>query len=164
MESESAEGGVANPDDPSSGAGVVVWVTGLPSSGWRIIAGALAAQLHSDGHRVQIPDGDGVQRALSQNLGRSHAHRYANVMRISWVARLLASHGVKVLVPAIAPYADARDDVGGFHKSSGADFLEVYVCASAEISAERRQMDCAHGRPPERSLSSNWGRRPIRGA
>jgi adenylylsulfate kinase len=58
-------------------------------------------------------------------------------MRISWVARLLASHGVKVLVPAIAPYADARDAVRGLHESSGADYLEVYVCASVEIGAER---------------------------
>ena len=28
--------------------------------------------------------------------------------RIGWVARLLASHGVVVLVPVIAPYADSR--------------------------------------------------------
>ena len=51
--------------------------------------------------------------------------RDVNVTRIGWVARMLASHGVIVLVPVIAPYAEARDAVRDDHDRVAVPFAEV---------------------------------------
>ena len=97
--------GTADTDQPHAG-GATLWFTGLPSSGKSTIAYALARQLRAEGRRVQLLDGDEVRPRLSAELGFSREHRDINVRRIGWVARLLASHGVVVLVPVIAGLAE----------------------------------------------------------
>ena len=72
-------------------------------------------RLDAAGDRVQVLDGDEVRPHLSAGLGFSREDRDINVTRIGWVARMLASHGVIVLVPVIAPYAAARDSVRDDH-------------------------------------------------
>jgi adenylylsulfate kinase len=53
------------------------------------------------------------------------------------VARLLAGHGVVVLVPVIAPYAAARDAVRDDHVAAGVPFAEIYVSTSLEVAEAR---------------------------
>ncbi len=57
--------------------------------------------------------------------------------RIGWVARLMASHGVIVLVPVIAPYADARQIVRADHATAGVPFAEVYVSTALQVAEGR---------------------------
>jgi len=78
-----------------------------------------------------------VRPHLSAGLGFSRADRDLNVTRIGWVARLLASHGVIVLVPVIAPYADARQSVRESHGAAHVPFAEVYVATSLAVAEER---------------------------
>ena len=59
------------------------------------------------------------------------------MQRIGWVAGLLARNGVIVLVPVIAPYADARDAVRKRHQESGAPYVEVYVPTPVEVCSVR---------------------------
>jgi adenylylsulfate kinase len=131
----------APPAPTDSGAatstGATLWFTGLPSAGKSTIAHALADRLRDDGHRVQVLDGDEVRPHLSAGLGFSRADRDINVSRIGWVARLLASHGVTVLVPVIAPYAAARDAVRADHAQAGVPFAEVYVSTSLAVAEDR---------------------------
>jgi adenylylsulfate kinase len=122
---------------PRPVAGATLWFTGLPSAGKSTIAHALADRLTADGVRVQVLDGDAVRPHLSAGLGYSRADRDINVTRIGWVARLLASHGVVVLVPVIAPYADARGRVRADHVEAGVPFGEVFVSTSLEIAEQR---------------------------
>ena len=82
-------------------------------------------------------DGDEVRPHLSQGLGFSREDRDINVRRIGWVARLLAGHGVVVLVPVIAPYAAARDAVRDDHVAAGVPFAEIYVSTSLEVAESR---------------------------
>jgi adenylylsulfate kinase len=117
--------------------GVTLWFTGLPSSGKSTLASALADRLTAQGHRVQVLDGDQVRPYLSQGLGYSREDRDINVRRIGWVARLLAGHGVVVLVPVIAPYADARQAVRDDHSAAGVAYGEVFVSTSLEVSEAR---------------------------
>jgi len=42
-----------------------------------------------------------------------------HVLRVGFVAELLARHGTLVLVPVIAPYADTRDSVRRHHDEHG---------------------------------------------
>ena len=57
-----------------------------------------------------------------------------NVLRIGFVADLLTRNGVGVIVSAISPFKEARDQV---RRSIGENFLEVYVDAPIEVCAER---------------------------
>jgi adenylylsulfate kinase len=121
--------------DMSTGA--TVWLTGLPSAGKTTIAYALAERLRGEGHRVEVLDGDEIREFLSAGLGFSREDRHTNVQRIGFVAELLASHGVKVLVPVIAPYADSREAVRKRHQAQGTGYVEVHVATPVEVCSDR---------------------------
>jgi adenylylsulfate kinase len=126
------------PDQSRSAAGgATLWLTGLPSAGKTTLAFALADRLRADGVDVEVLDGDEVRTHLSAGLGFSRADRDTHVDRIGFVAELLASHGVVVLVPVIAPYAQARDQVRSHHEANGTTLLQVHVSTSLEVCAER---------------------------
>lgn len=117
--------------------GATIWLTGLPSAGKTTIARALAATLRDGGHRVEVLDGDEIREFLSAGLGFSREDRHTNVQRIGFVAELLASNGVKVLVPVIAPYADSREAVRKRHEQNGTRYLEVHVATPVEVCSAR---------------------------
>jgi adenylylsulfate kinase len=117
--------------------GATLWFTGLPSAGKSTIAHALAHELRAAGERVQVLDGDEVRPHLSAGLGFTREDRDINVTRIGWVARMLASHGVIVLVPVIAPYAAARDAVRDDHGRVAVPFAEVHVATPLEVAEAR---------------------------
>ncbi|MER5767204.1 adenylyl-sulfate kinase [Streptomyces sp. NPDC001985] len=117
--------------------GATIWLTGLPSAGKTTIALALAERLRAEGHRTEVLDGDEIREFLSAGLGFGRADRHTNVQRIGFVAELLASHGVTVLVPVIAPYADSREAVRKRHAAESTPYLEVYVATPVEVCSER---------------------------
>jgi adenylylsulfate kinase len=119
------------------GTGATIWLTGLPSAGKTTIAHALAGRLRGEGHRVEVLDGDEIREFLSAGLGFSREDRHTNVQRIGFVAELLASNGVKALVPVIAPYADSREAVRKRHQAEGTAYLEVHVATPVEVCSER---------------------------
>ena len=120
-----------------SDQGATVWLTGLPSAGKTTIAYALAERLRAEGHRVEVLDGDEIREFLSAGLGFSREDRHTNVQRIGFVAELLASNGVKALVPVIAPFADSREAVRKRHAAEGTPYLEVHVATPVEVCSER---------------------------
>ncbi|EST31148.1 adenylyl-sulfate kinase [Streptomyces niveus] len=121
----------------ASGQGATIWLTGLPSAGKTTIAVELAERLRSEGHRVEVLDGDEIREFLSAGLGFSREDRHTNVQRIGFVAELLASNGVKALVPVIAPYTDSREAVRKRHQSEGTAYLEVHVATPVEVCSVR---------------------------
>ena len=118
-------------------SGGTLWFTGLPSAGKSTVAHALADRLRADGIDVEVLDGDEVRPHLSAGLGFTRTDRDINVRRIGWVARLLASHGTVVLVPVIAPYAEARQAVRDDHAAQGVPFAEVFVSTRLEVAEQR---------------------------
>ncbi|MCM2422266.1 adenylyl-sulfate kinase [Streptomyces sp. RKAG293] len=132
----SQERAMSVPASPQQ-AGATVWLTGLPSAGKTTVAFALADRLRDAGHRVEVLDGDEIREFLSAGLGFTREDRHTNVQRIGFVAELLASNGVKVLVPVIAPYADSREAVRGRHQKQGTPYLEVHVATPVEVCSER---------------------------
>ena len=115
--------------------GATVWLTGLPSAGKSTIADALEKRLLDAGYRVEILDGDAVRTHLTRDLGFSREDRDENVRRIGFVAQLLSRNGVIVLVPVIAPYRNARDEVRALHEPGR--FLEVHVATPVDVCSER---------------------------
>lgn len=117
--------------------GATVWLTGLPSAGKSTIAHACEQELRPTGRPVEVLDGDAVRPHLAAARGYSRDDRAINTRRIGWVAELLARNGVVVLVSAIAPYRDVRDEVRAAHAANGTRFLEVYVSTPVEVAAIR---------------------------
>jgi adenylylsulfate kinase len=113
--------------------GFVLWLTGLSGAGKSTVAAKLAPALAERGHRIELLDGDEVRTNLCQGLGFSREDRDTNIARIGYVAGKLAKHGVAVLVAAISPYREARDQVRG----SVDNFVEVFVAAPVATCAER---------------------------
>ncbi|MEJ8644319.1 adenylyl-sulfate kinase [Streptomyces sp. MS1.HAVA.3] len=117
--------------------GATVWLTGLPSSGKTTLAFALAERLRAEGHEVEVLDGDEIRAFLSGGLGFGKEDRHTNVTRIGFVAQRLASHGVKVLAPVIAPYAESRAAVRERHAAHGTEFLEIHVATPVALCSAR---------------------------
>ncbi|MEU2432871.1 adenylyl-sulfate kinase [Streptomyces sp. NPDC007861] len=128
-------------NDENSGGkhvtGATVWLTGLPSAGKTTIAHELAGRLRDEGRRVEVLDGDEIREFLSAGLGFGREDRHTNVQRIGFVAELLASNGVTVLVPVIAPYADSREAVRKRHGAEGTAYVEVHVATPVEVCSVR---------------------------
>jgi adenylylsulfate kinase len=136
--------------------GATLWFTGLPSAGKSTIAHALADQLLRAGVDVHVLDGDEVRPHLSAGLGFTRPDRDINVRRIGWVARLLATHGTVVLVPVIAPYAEARQAVRADHDAAGVPFAEVFVATSLAV-AEQRDVKGLYARARRGELAGMTG-------
>jgi adenylylsulfate kinase len=128
--------GALHPSHPAR-RGATVWLTGLPSAGKTTLARALAEQLSREGHRTEVLDGDEIRAFLSKGLGFSREDRYTNVTRIGFVAQKLARHGVTVLVPVIAPYADARAAVREQQRTAGTPYVEVHVATPVDVCSVR---------------------------
>ncbi|HJQ71629.1 MAG TPA: adenylyl-sulfate kinase [Blastocatellia bacterium] len=117
--------------------GLVIWLTGLSGAGKTTLARAIRRELLQTGRSVELLDGDEVRENLSHGLGFSKEDRDRNVGRIGFVARLLARNGVTVLVSAISPYRQSRDDARRSIESDGVRFLEVYVRCPLQTLIER---------------------------
>jgi adenylylsulfate kinase len=118
-----------------NGEGFTVWLTGLPCSGKSTLARNLARRFLRRGRRVEVLDGDLVRQSLSYGLGFSREDRDRNVLRVAFVANLLARNGVVVIVAIVSPYRAAREQA----RRSVHGFFEVHVdCPVAEC--ERRDV------------------------
>lgn len=113
--------------------GFTLWFTGLSGAGKTTIADVVERELRERGTRVEVLDGDIVRTNLSRGLGFSREDRITNVLRIGFVANLLTRNGVGVVVSAISPYKESRDQV----RRRIIDFIEVFVDAPLEVCAER---------------------------
>jgi len=113
--------------------GVTVWFTGLSGAGKSTISEAVERELRALGCRVEPLDGDIVRQNLTKGLGFSKEDRDENIRRIGFVAHLLSRNGVVVLVSAISPYRDVRNEVRG----RIGDFVEVFVNAPLATCEER---------------------------
>jgi adenylylsulfate kinase len=113
--------------------GVTIWFTGLSGAGKTTITQALAEKLRENGCSIEVLDGDVVRTNLTKGLGFSKEDRDENIRRIGFVSGLLTRHGVIVLVSAISPYREIREEV----KHKIGDFLEVFVNAPLSVCESR---------------------------
>jgi adenylylsulfate kinase len=116
------------------GRGFTLWFTGLSGAGKTTIAEIVERELRQRFGKVEVLDGDIVRTNLSKGLSFSKEDRDINVLRIGFVADLLTRNGVGVLVSAISPFKEARDQV---RRTIGEDFIEIFVDAPVEVCAER---------------------------
>jgi adenylylsulfate kinase len=114
-------------------AGVVVWITGLPSSGKSTLARVLGEKLERAGKPVCILDGDDVRKAVAPALAYTAEQRSAFYESLARLAALVATQGFVVVVPATANRRSFRERA----RELSPDFIEVWVDTPAEECVRR---------------------------
>jgi adenylylsulfate kinase len=115
--------------------GVVLWFTGLPSSGKSTLAHEVERLLFEKGCNSYVLDGDNIRHRLNKDLGFTPEDRKENIRRIGEVANLFADAGVIVLTAFISPYREDRDQARALNEPER--FIEIY-CKCSVNECERR--------------------------
>jgi adenylylsulfate kinase len=115
--------------------GVLLWLTGLPSSGKSTIAYTVEHALAARGHLAYVLDGDNIRFGLNKNLGFSADDRAENIRRIGEVGKLFVDGGFLTLASFVSPYRADRDGVRALMAES--DFVEIFISTPVEVCAER---------------------------
>lgn len=115
--------------------GLIIWITGLPSSGKSTLAGALEKKLFSLGWHTVLIDGDSIRKGLNNDLGFSREERSENIRRIGEVAKIVHKAGLICIVSVIAPYQKDRDLVK-LMAGSG-NLLEIYLECPISVCKSR---------------------------
>lgn len=117
----------------ASAQGVVVWFTGLPSSGKSRLAARVYDALRERGQAAVLLDGDEVRGWLVPAPGYDAAGRDAFYETLARMAAALARQGPVVLVAATAHRAAYR----AVARVLAPRFVEVFVDVPAAECAER---------------------------
>ncbi len=114
----------------------VIWLTGLPGSGKTTLAQRVKEALEARGYRVELLDGDWVRKTINVGAGFTREERERHLLRVAWIARLLARNGVLTLCSFVSPYRSTRARVREIVEEE-VPFHEVYVKASLETVIKR---------------------------
>jgi len=115
--------------------GKMIWFTGLSGSGKSTLANALEIELHHQGKKTFLLDGDVVRQGLNQDLGFSDEDRIENIRRIAHVAKLMMDAGLIVICAFISPFKAERRLARGLAGKNR--FIEVYLNTPIAICEER---------------------------
>lgn len=114
---------------------ITLWLTGLSASGKSTIARLLEEQLHKQGIRTIILDGDNTRLGINKDLDFSPAGRTENIRRVAEIAKLMNDAGIVTIAcfisPMIADRQTAKEIIGD------ASFIEVFIDASLEVCIHR---------------------------
>jgi adenylylsulfate kinase len=114
---------------------VLVWFTGLPSSGKSTLAHGLEERLFADRRSAYVLDGDNVRHGLCRDLGFAEEDRAENIRRIGELANLFLDAGIITLAAFVSTYASDRCKV---HKLVGAgNSVEEYCRCPIEVCEVR---------------------------
>lgn len=115
--------------------GVLLWLTGLPSSGKSTIAYTTEHALAARGHLAYVLDGDNIRFGLNKNLGFSAEDRRENIRRVGEVGKLLVDGGLLTFASFVSPYRADRREARALMAAD--DFVEIFVSTPVEVCAER---------------------------
>ena len=115
--------------------GVLVWLTGLPSSGKSTIAFTAEHILAERGRLAYVLDGDNIRHGLNKNLGFSEEDRAENIRRIGEVGKLFTDCSAITLTSFVSPYRADRDSVRAIMAEG--EFVEVFVNTPLELCEQR---------------------------
>lgn len=109
-------------------SGVIVWFTGLPSSGKSRLARRVQLRLRGECRPCCLLDGDRVRALLHPPPGYSSVERDGFYLTLGELALELAEQDLIVLVPATANRKQYRDQV----RARAPRFIEVWMSASLD--------------------------------
>ena len=113
----------------------VFWFTGFSGSGKSTLAHLVEEELHRQGIRTYVFDGDNVRHGLCGDLSFSPEGRAENLRRIAEMVKLFLDAGTLCLAAFISPLAEDRDKVRRIIGDE--DYYEIYVKCSIEVCEQR---------------------------
>ncbi len=116
-----------------SQAGVVVWFTGLPSSGKSTLAREVQKRLRERGVVACLLDSDALRPILAAHLDYGPASRNSFYEGLAGLAATLAEQGLVVLVAATAHRRDYRRHA----RALAPRFVEVWVTTGIDECRRR---------------------------
>lgn len=114
---------------------VLIWFTGLPSSGKSTVAHGLEERLFAEGRNAYVLDGDNVRHGLCRDLGFTEQDRAENIRRIGELANLFLDAGIIALAAFVSPYEADRNKVRDLVGTG--NFIEVYCRCPIEVCESR---------------------------
>lgn len=117
--------------------GVVVWFTGLPSSGKSTLAQEVQRRLRASGATPCLLDGDVARELIAPGLGYSEGDREAFYTALGGLSAELARQGLTVLVAATAHQREYRRRA----RQLAPRFIEVWVTTPLEACRSRDAKD-----------------------
>jgi adenylylsulfate kinase-like enzyme len=129
---------------PDTGAGAVVWITGLSGAGKSTIARAALALVQPRAPHAVLVDGDEFRRRSIGRHGHDTAGRLANAYAIARHCAAISAAGALALCATMSLFAEVR----AWNRRHVARYLEVYVRAPLAL-LERRDPLGLYGRARE---------------
>ena len=112
---------------------MVIWVTGLSSSGKTTLCNALWDVLKPGLPQLVLLDGDAVRAAFGGGLGYREEDRVVQITRVQNLAKMLSDQGMVVLVAALY----ANPELLGWNRANIDEYFEIYLKASSETVRRR---------------------------
>lgn len=113
--------------------GFVIWITGMQGAGKTTLANQLNKRLTAAGRPAEVIDADDPNQILTRGLGVSKDDRDLAVKRVGHVAKLLARHGALVVVAALSPYREPREQL----RREVRRYVEVFADCKMETLLQR---------------------------
>lgn len=104
--------------------GMILQLCGLSGVGKTTLATGVKEKLEKYGVRVEVIDGDAYRSVLCRELGFSREDRNENIRRLGFVASKLAAHGIVVIISAINPYHEIREELAAAYQNVKTIFLD----------------------------------------
>jgi adenylylsulfate kinase len=123
-------------EDYIENKGIVVWLTGLPSSGKSSLANLVSDHFKKFGIRIENLDSNVIRKKIGYDLGFSSEDRLKSLERAVFISKLLSRNGVLVLSSFITPLESMRNEIRD-EISKESRFVEIYVKASIENCKKR---------------------------
>ncbi len=108
----------------------------MPGSGKSSIAERTASLLRDRGYDIEVLDGDWVRKTINVGAGFTREERERHLLRVAWIARLLARHNIPVICSFVSPYKKVRKKIREIIEKE-AGFHEIWVKASLQECIRR---------------------------
>lgn len=106
---------------------MIILLCGLSGAGKTTLAYSVKEQLETSGKSVEILDGDECRQTLFKELGYSQHDRMENMRRLGYIAGKLSAHGVIVIISAINPYQQIRDELANTYPGVKTVFVDCPI-------------------------------------
>ncbi len=111
---------------------MVIWITGLPSSGKTTLAQQLVILFEKNRIPCEHIDSDQIRKVFS-NTGYSKSARNEHTKMVGYWASRLEHFGVVPIVSLISPYEESRN----YARRACSDFFEIHLTTALTVCESR---------------------------
>lgn len=112
---------------------IFIQFTGLSGAGKTTLTTVVRNELLKLDYKVEMIDGDEFRVNLCKDLGFSKENKMTNIRRLGFVDKLLLRNDIIVLLSAINPYEEVRNEI----KNMAPNLYTVWINCSMGTLVER---------------------------